>query len=188
MDLSLTLTQRRAVIRGWRGSSWHSDSHPGPRGSCPGPQLSATSGTPRGPDPHAGIPTTHSWRFRPEIFYNFCSVVDPDPDKYQYVFGTPGSRSVITGICTDPDPSIIKQKYKTTLDFYCFITSSWLFIFVKNCKYTFKSNEQKARKKIFFVGILNVTDEKCRIRVHNSVVRIRGFVPVPEPNVMDPQH
>ncbi len=99
-DLSLTLTQRRAVTRGWRGSCLHSDSHPGPRGSCPGPQLSATSGTPRGPDPQAAIPAMNSWRFRPEIFYSFRSVVDPDPLN-PHVFGTSGS--VI--ICTDPDPA-----------------------------------------------------------------------------------
>jgi hypothetical protein len=41
------------------------------------------------------------------------SVVDPD----MYVFGPPGSGSVI--ICTDldPDPSIKKQKSKKILDF-----------------------------------------------------------------------
>jgi hypothetical protein len=36
------------------------------------------------------------------------SVVDPDPYDL-YVYGPPGSRSVM--IFTDPDPSIIKQKY-----------------------------------------------------------------------------
>jgi hypothetical protein len=35
------------------------------------------------------------------------SVVDPDQDPYE--FRPPGSRSVII-ICTNPDPSIIKQK------------------------------------------------------------------------------
>jgi hypothetical protein len=41
--------------------------------------------------------TQVSWRVT-------SSAVDPDP----YVFGPPGSGSVI--ICTDPDPSINKQK------------------------------------------------------------------------------
>ncbi len=39
--------------------------------------------------------------------------MDPDP----YVFGPPGSESVI--ICTDPDPPIIKQKKKKNNVFYC---------------------------------------------------------------------
>jgi hypothetical protein len=39
--------------------------------------------------------------------YVCCNVVDP------YVFGPPGSGSVI--ICPDPDPSIIKQKSTSVL-------------------------------------------------------------------------
>ncbi len=54
------------------------------------------------------------------------SVVDP------YVFEPPGSGSVI--ICTDPDPSIIKQTYnnKKNLDFYCFCDFFMTFLFLKN--------------------------------------------------------
>jgi hypothetical protein len=40
------------------------------------------------------------------------SVVDPDSD-----------------LDPDPEPSIIKQKNKKNLDFLCFVTSLWLFIF-----------------------------------------------------------
>ncbi len=49
-----------------------------------------------------------------------------------------GSGSVI--ICTDSvtDPSIINQNSKKNLDFYCFVTSLWLFIFEEWCKCTFK--------------------------------------------------
>ncbi len=55
--------------------------------------------------------------------------MDTYPD--QYVFGPPWPGSVI--FCTDqdldPDPSIIKQNSKKNFDFYCFVTSLWLFIF-----------------------------------------------------------
>jgi hypothetical protein len=43
-------------------------------------------------------------------------------DSDLQVFGPHGFESVI--ICTDPDPSIIKQKSKKNFDFYCFVTSS----------------------------------------------------------------
>jgi hypothetical protein len=45
----------------------------------------------------------------------------------------------------DPDPSIIKQKSKKNLEFYCFVTSFGHFIFEKLCKCTVpsKSNKQK---------------------------------------------
>jgi hypothetical protein len=43
----------------------------------------------------------------------------------------------------DPDPSINKQKMKKNLDFYCFVTSFWLFIFEEWCKCTFKRNKHK---------------------------------------------
>ncbi len=50
-----------------------------------------------------------------------CSIVtDPDP-QCQYVFGPPGSGSGI--ICTDPDPSINKQKIEISHEFNCFVTS-----------------------------------------------------------------
>jgi hypothetical protein len=41
-------------------------------------------------------------------------------------------------------------------------------------------------KKIYFVGILNGSDEKSRIRIHKSVVRISG--PDSYQNVTDHQH
>ncbi len=46
------------------------------------------------------------------------------------------------------------------------------------------------KKALFSVGILSVTDEKCRIkiriRMRKAVLRIRGSGSVP--NVTDPQH
>jgi hypothetical protein len=38
------------------------------------------------------------------------SVVDPDLDPWDSVFGPPGYGSVITRTDPDPDPSVIKQK------------------------------------------------------------------------------
>jgi hypothetical protein len=35
-----------------------------------------------------------------------------------------------------------------------------------------KRKKQKADKKLFFVGVMKVTDEKGRIRINYSVVRI----------------
>ncbi len=46
----------------------------------------------------------------------YSSVVNSD----SYVFGPPKAGSVI--ICTDPDPSIDKQKSKKNLDIYNFVT------------------------------------------------------------------
>ncbi len=43
------------------------------------------------------------------------------PDQDPYVFGPPGSGSVI--ICMDPDPSNNKKKILINHDFYCFVTS-----------------------------------------------------------------
>ena len=43
---------------------------------------------------------------------------------------------------TDPDPSSSKNS-KKNIDFYCFLTSLWLFIFKKWCKCTFKVSSKK---------------------------------------------
>jgi hypothetical protein len=56
------------------------------------------------------------------------SVVDPDP----YVFGPPGLGSI--NICTDPDPSMNKQKKKENLDF------SYILLFFD---FTFKKEIRK---------------------------------------------
>jgi hypothetical protein len=49
---------------------------------------------------------------------------------------------------------------------------------------TFKKKVLKAKKllkkNLFFVGILAATDEKIRIRIRMSVVRIHGFGSVPK--------
>ncbi len=50
-----------------------------------------------------------------------------------------------------------------------------------------ESNKQnKLEKNLFFVGILEVTDEKSRIRIRKSSVRIQD--PDPYKNVTDPEH
>ncbi len=49
----------------------------------------------------------------------FLDLLDPDPDL------------LVKGMDPDPDPSIIKQNSKKNLDFYCFVTSFLLLIFVK---------------------------------------------------------
>ncbi len=65
------------------------------------------------------------------------SVADPNPDPHldpdPHVFEPPGSGSgsISQRYRFDPDPSIIKQNGKETLDFYCFVTSFWLLIFEK---------------------------------------------------------
>ncbi len=75
------------------------------------------------------------------IYYWFSfpsgSVVDPDP----YVFGPTGSGSVI--ICTDSSLFVwilppTSKNNKKNLDFYCFLTSFWHFIFEDWCKCTVK--------------------------------------------------
>jgi hypothetical protein len=59
----------------------------------------------------------------------FLGLLDPDLDQLVKT--------------TAPDPSIIKQKSKKILDYYCFVTSLWLFIFEKWCKCTFNKKQQK---------------------------------------------
>jgi hypothetical protein len=80
----------------------------------------------------------------------------------------------------DPDPSIILlslSKYnQKNLDFYCFVTSFWLFIFEKLCKSIFKKQYAGKLffKYLFFVGILKVNDENRRIRICIRIkIRIR---------------
>jgi hypothetical protein len=66
------------------------------------------------------------------------------------------------------------QNDKINIDFYSFVTSSWIFIFEEWCKCTFKKypvvSKQIERNKIYFVDVLKVADEKSRIR---SGIRIR---------------
>ncbi len=50
----------------------------------------------------------------------------PDSDPYPSLF------------CTNPNPSINKQKNKKNLDFYYFVTSFVLFIYENLCEFTFK--------------------------------------------------
>jgi hypothetical protein len=72
--------------------------------------------------------------------------------------------------CLDPNPFIKKQKSKKTLDFHFLVTSFWLFIY-ESCSECMK---KPSGKNLFFVGILSANDEKSRIRIRKSVVRITG--------------
>jgi hypothetical protein len=53
----------------------------------------------------------------------------------------------------DPDPSIIKQKIvrKTYLDYYCFVTSFFYFLFLKNDL----NVPSKSTKQIFFKLVIS---------------------------------
>ena len=46
----------------------------------------------------------------------------------------------------------------------------------------------KLEKIIFFVGILEVTDEKSQIRIRKTSIRIQGSRSIPDQNVTDPLH
>jgi hypothetical protein len=85
--------------------------------------------------------------------------------------GLPDLDPLVRGSDPAPDPSVIKQNSKKTLDSYCFATSLWLFLAWKN-DVNSKSNKHKKREKnLFFVGVLKVTDEKSRIRISYSELR-----------------
>ncbi len=94
------------------------------------------------------------------MFLNFLDL-QPDP---QFFLTAP-----------DPDPSINKQKMKKNLDFYCFVTSLRLFL---NLQKGISIKTQ--RKRLLFVGVLKVTQEKSRIRIRirnricQSQEQIRG--------------
>ncbi len=74
---------------------------------------------------------------------------------------------------------IIKQNRKKNLDFYCFVTSLWLFIFEDGWKC-------KLPKVISKKTWRSLTKRACRIRIRKSVVWIRG--PDPYQNVKNPHH
>ncbi len=72
------------------------------------------------------------------------SVADPDPNPDPRFFGPPGSGS---GSISQRQVWIrirvwillsLSKNSKENLDFYCFVTSFWLFTFEKCCKSTFK--------------------------------------------------
>jgi hypothetical protein len=66
-----------------------------------------------------------------------------------------------------PDPSIIKQKSRENLDFYCFRTSLLFFIL---------TDVKKNLQNVPVISILKANDEKSRIqiRIRKSVVQISG--------------
>ncbi len=88
--------------------------------------------------------------------------------------GLPAPDPLVRG--SDPDPSIIKQNGKKTLDFYCFVTYLWLF-------YLWKMMNVPGKK--IFVGILMVTDENSRIWISQ---RYGSADPDPYQCITYPQH
>ncbi len=108
-----------------------------------------------------GTQREHSW------FWQCCGSVCFWVFRIRTGPSGPGSGFVV--ICTDPDlgpdPSIIEEKSKKNLDFYCFVTFSYFLSMKTDVDVRSK---RKKRKKLFFVN-LNVTMERSRIR--NSVAR-----------------
>jgi hypothetical protein len=97
----------------------------------------------------------------------------PDPD----VLGSPGSGIM----CTNPHPSINKQKInKTFIDFLSLKTD------VNVSTESNKQNKFRENKTCFFVGLLEVIEEKIRIRIRKPSARIQGSGYVPK--FTDPEH
>ncbi len=85
----------------------------------------------------------------------YFGLLDPDPNP------------LVRGMDPVPYHSIIKQNSKKNLDFYCFVTSFWLFTLKNDVKVPSESNMQKnCFFNKFFVGILKVNDENRTIRIH----------------------
>jgi hypothetical protein len=84
----------------------------------------------------------------------FLGLPDPDP--------------LVRDTDPDPDPSIIKKKNnsKKNIDSYCFVTLRlYDFLSLKNDLYV-SSKSTGNKQKNFFFGVLKVTDENSRIRIH----------------------
>ncbi len=118
------------------------------------------------------------------------SVADSDP----HVFGPPGSGSESTSqrylwIRLRILLSLSKNS-KKNLDFYCFVTSVWLFIFEKWCKsrVPLKSNMQK---NVFLISFCWHLEGQWWKQKSGSISQKHGSAdPDSDPcqNVMDPQH
>ncbi len=93
----------------------------------------------------------------------FLDLPDPDPSWF----------------CTNPDPCISKQNKE---EYHWFLLFSDFFgLFKTDVHVPSKCNKQKTlEKNLVFVGILSATDEKSRIRIRMSVVRIHGWGSVPK--------
>jgi hypothetical protein len=88
------------------------------------------------------------------------------------------SRIQIVSIFTDPDPSINMQKSKKKHYFYYIL--SLHFVFLSSKTVVNVPSKSKKPKNLLFVDILSATDERSKIRIHKSVVRIRGYGSVPK--------
>ncbi len=97
-------------------------------------------------------------------------VVDPDP----YVFGPPGSGFFHYFVRIRILPSKSKNS-KKNLHLSLLFCDFLLFIPMKtDVNIPSKNNKQKnLNKKLICVSILSATEEKSRIRISKSVVRIR---------------
>ncbi len=112
-----------------------------------------------------------------------CSVGDPDPDD-PYVFGPPGSASGC-----GPFHHQAKLVVNKSFDFYCFVTSLWLFIFEEWFKCTSVPNDRIhiriwIRRICMFLGLpdphpdqlVRGTDPRIRIRTKMSRIPNTGTV------------
>ncbi len=115
---------------------------------------------------------------------NICEIsCVPVTDSDPYVFGHPRSGSIT--FCTNPDPvsyaSFNKQKkIKKNLDFYCFVTSLWLFPFEEWCKCIFKKEISipYLDRKAFLSQKRNARplEKSFNNRIHTN---LEGFLKVP---------
>jgi hypothetical protein len=90
-------------------------------------------------------------RIRIRWIFMFVDLPDPNPDP------------LVRDMDPDPDPSIIKQKNKKNIDSYCYVTLYDFLTLEIDVNVPSKSNKKKNN---FFVGVLKVTDENSRIRIH----------------------
>ncbi len=105
----------------------------------------------------------------------FWGLLDPDP--------------LVRGM--DPAPDLFflssSKKGKKNLDFYCFVTSFWLFTVEKWCKVPSKSIMQKN----FFFKLVFLASWRSMMKIEGSgsISQRHGSAdPDPHQNVMDPQH
>ncbi len=110
------------------------------------------------------------------ILCHWCwnSVADPD-QYYPYVFGPHGSGSFYHQA----------KNSKKNIDSYCFVTSLWLLMFEKWCKYIFK--KYRNQQLIFLMSLRSLP--KIARSASGSICQTYISVdPDPHQNFMDPQH
>jgi hypothetical protein len=90
------------------------------------------------------------------------NVPDPEPDPYLCVWASwIRSRNYLYGSGSFHQ---LAKTFNKNLDLCCLVTYSWIFIFEDWCKWAYKKVMRKILfKNLFFVGILEVNDEKNKI-------------------------